>query len=75
VQRIGLVAAGIAALVTLVFEILYRHDIHAHDIWHMMALFDLLYGFVGCIVLVRVSKGLGHAWLQRKETYYGDEQL
>jgi hypothetical protein len=42
--------------------------------WHAMPLFDLIFGFIGCAVIIWVSKWLGHTWLQRKETYYGDEQ-
>jgi multisubunit Na+/H+ antiporter MnhB subunit len=75
VQRIWLVVMVIVGLTTLVFELVYRHEVHAHDVWHTMPLFDLIYGFVGAIVLVWVSKWLGHTWLQREETYYGDEQL
>jgi hypothetical protein len=41
--------------------------------WHAMPLFDLIFGFIGCAVIIGVSKWLGHTWLQRDETYYGDE--
>lgn len=33
-------------------------------------LFDLFYGFAGCVLLVIFSKALGRFWLQRKEDYY-----
>ncbi len=35
---------------------------------------DLLYGFIGCVVLVLASKALGVFWLQRDERYYQDEE-
>ena len=44
--------------------------------FHMPGLFAL-FGFVACVIIVVVSKLLGHYWLQRKEDYYdkndGDE--
>ena len=29
-----------------------------------------IFGFVGCVAIVVVSKLIGHYWLQRKEDYY-----
>jgi uncharacterized membrane protein YeaQ/YmgE (transglycosylase-associated protein family) len=72
--RAGFIAAAIAGLVTLVVEIVYRHAAPAYYMWHAMPLFDLIFGCIGCIVIIWVSKWLGHTWLQREETYYGDEQ-
>lgn len=31
-----------------------------------------IFGFVGCIVLIAVAKGLGLLFIQRKEGYYKD---
>lgn len=28
------------------------------------------FGFIGCLVLIRVCKGLGHVWLMKDEDYY-----
>ena len=73
-QRTGFIATAIAGLVTLVVEIVYRHTAHPYYMWHTMPLFDLIFGFIGCAVIIWVSKWLGHTWLQHEETYYGDEQ-
>lgn len=35
---------------------------------------DLLYGFIGCVVIVLAAKALGVFWLQRDERYYQDEE-
>ena len=35
-------------------------------------LFFALYGFVGCAVIVFVSKAIGKSALQRRESYYAD---
>ena len=71
--RVGLAIAAVIGLITLIFEIIYRHAAHPHFMWHKMPLFDLIYGAVGCLAIVFVSKWLGHAWLERESTYYGDE--
>lgn len=36
--------------------------------------FFAIYGFVGCVVIVYVSKWLGKYWLQRPEDYYEGER-
>lgn len=72
-KRFWLGAAGMIVGITIVLEIVYRHYGHPHFWWQATPTFDLLYGFAGCVVIVLASKWLGHAWLQRPETYYGDE--
>ena len=29
-----------------------------------------VYGLIGCIIMIFVCKGIGHAWLMKKENYY-----
>ena len=36
---------------------------------HMPGIFAL-FGFIGCVGVIAVSKLIGHYWLQRKEDYY-----
>ena len=43
---------------------------HPHFIWEKIPGFDALFGFIGCIIIVVVSKALGHHWLQKNEDYY-----
>ena len=43
---------------------------HGETWWHHMPGFDLVYGAVGCMAIVIVSKALGKVWLQRRERYY-----
>jgi hypothetical protein len=38
-------------------------------IWDVKTFF-VVYGFVGCVVIIFVSKWLGRFWLQRGEDYY-----
>lgn len=41
----------------------------AKYIWDIKTFFGV-YGFVGCIVIIFVSKAIGKYWLQRPEDYY-----
>ena len=40
--------------------------------WSHIPGFFALFGFIGCLVLIIVSKLAAHYWLQKKEDYYGD---
>lgn len=40
--------------------------------WEEIPYFYGIFGFIGCIVLILVSKLLGKLFLQRKETYYDE---
>ena len=43
---------------------------HPHFWWQKIPIFDVLFGFIGCIVIIVVSKWLGHHWLMKDEDYY-----
>ena len=43
---------------------------HAAFVWQELPVFSALYGFVGCMLIIVVSKALGHHWLQKEEDYY-----
>ncbi len=55
---------------TIAFDFLVpRHE--AHFWGDKVPGFWTVFGFIGCILLIRVMKGLAHAWLMKKEDYYG----
>jgi hypothetical protein len=56
----AVLTAGTAALDLLAHP-------HGETWWHHTPGFDLLFGFVGCALIVVVSKALGKAALQRPE--------
>ena len=58
---------GIAAVSLLGFIFPYQHP---HFWWQKIPVFDAVFGFVGCIVIILFAKGLGHRWLTRDEDYY-----
>lgn len=45
-----------------------RH--HATFIWDHIPGYGAVYGFVSCVVIILVSKAIGHACLMQKEDYY-----
>jgi hypothetical protein len=45
----------------------------AKFLWDVKAFFAV-YGFVGCVAIIFVSKWLGRFWLQRGEDYYDPHQ-
>ncbi len=40
--------------------------------WDGIGGFGAIYGFLSCVVIIAVSKGLGYALLYRSENYYDD---
>ena len=69
-RRSAWTLAATGAGATLVLEAASPH--HAAYAWHSLPGFDLVYGFLGCALIVVASKALGRAALQRPEQYYGD---
>ena len=39
-------------------------------VFFIIAIIAAVFGFVACVIIVIVSKFLGHRWLQRREDYY-----
>jgi len=42
---------------------------HPHFWWEKISVFDVVFGFVGCILLMLIARALGR-WVQRDEDYY-----
>lgn len=43
---------------------------HPHFFWEKIPVFDAVFGFIGCSLIILGSKALGHSWLQKDEDYY-----
>jgi len=65
---------GVVAVLLIAVEWSPWHEPHGSHWWHQVAGFDLVYGLLGCVVIVIVSKALGVVLLQRGEKYYENEQ-
>ena len=64
-----LIICGTALLISIVIEILFAGH-KGYFWWHKIIGFNIVYGFLGCIVVVYGSKLLGKAFIQRDEDYY-----
>jgi hypothetical protein len=67
---------SIALTVTLVISVVMSFvgpSKEAEFLWDVKAFFAV-YGFVGCVAIIFVSKWLGRYWLQRSEDYYDPHQ-
>lgn len=73
-MRRGWAAGALVAGATLVLELVFRHAAHPVYPWHSAPAFDLVYGFLGCALIVVASKALGRARVQKPESYYGEDE-
>ena len=65
--------ALLAACIALEVAVPADHGAHWTAVWfHSIPGFNAALGFVGCVVLAKVSKGLGKLLLQRAPDYYGE---
>jgi hypothetical protein len=64
------VAYAVLALTVVVDFFLLRH--HPHFFWDSIPGFSAGYGFIGCVLIIVVSKAFGHYWVARSEDYYDD---
>ena len=54
----------------IVFDILIpRHVVHFFG--DKIPAFWSVFGLICCILMIRIMKGIAHAWLMKKEDYYG----
>jgi hypothetical protein len=64
------IAIAVVVALTVAGEVAFHDAAHALHWWHELPGFDLVYGLVGCLAIIVVSKALGKVWLQRPEDYY-----
>ncbi len=58
------------ALIPFVLVDILLHESHGYPAGSGIPGFFALFGLVGCVTIVLISKWLGHNWLQRKDDYY-----
>lgn len=57
-------------LILVVLSDFFVHREHAAFFWDHIPGWSALYGFISCIVIILVSKFIGHEWLLKEEDYY-----
>lgn len=63
--------AYVILALTVVLDLFIPRD-YVHFFWDDIPGFSAVYGFISCILIIIVSKALGHYWLSRPEDYYDD---
>jgi predicted tellurium resistance membrane protein TerC len=63
--------AYVILALTVVLDLFIPRD-YVHFFWDDIPGFSAVYGFISCILIIIVSKTLGHYWLSRPEDYYDD---
>lgn len=71
-KRLWFVGVVLFATPIVLLDLIYRHHAPVESWWHGTPAFDLVYGFIGCVGIILISKWIGHVWLQRGENYYQD---
>jgi len=65
-----LIICGVILALSVLIEVLFVHH-HVEYWWQGLIGFDIIYGFVGCVAIIVISKKLGKLFIQRKDDYYG----
>lgn len=74
-RRAGLVrvCAAVLALLVVVDAVPgWVNKEHAHTAVEKIPGFWAVFGFLGCVVLILVSKAFGHAGIMKREDYYDE---
>jgi hypothetical protein len=64
-------AVGLVLILVLALGLIARPQRVDH-FWEKLPIFEAVFGFLGCLLIIFVSKALGHLFLQKKEDYYDD---
>jgi hypothetical protein len=59
-----------ASLILAVAADFFVRREHVAFFWDKLPGFSAVYGLISCILIIVVSKALGHKWLIKKEDYY-----
>jgi hypothetical protein len=66
--RIYYVSLAVSVLIGILYHLLCHPE--AHFVWDNLPAFHALFGFIGCVLIIVLSKFLGHHWLMKEEDYY-----
>lgn len=67
-KKVKIIAYGVLALLIAVDFIIPRHEIHFFG--DKIPGFWSFFGFIACVLIIVVSKWIGHLWLMKDENYY-----
>lgn len=56
--------------ISLFLGLFIHHESPANYIWKKISIFEAIFGFIGCLMLIFFAKALGRFLLERDEDYY-----
>ncbi|MEK6672403.1 MAG: hypothetical protein AABY42_02875 [Nitrospirota bacterium] len=62
--------AALVVIILIEIAVSLLHLSHGHFSFDALPGFGSIYGFVSCVIIIVVSKFIGHLWLMKKEGYY-----
>ncbi|MCI0469296.1 MAG: hypothetical protein L0Y62_04435 [Nitrospirae bacterium] len=68
-KRIFYIGLALIAL-SEILAIYVFHLGHGHFWFEDFPAFGSIYGFISCVLIIVVSKIIGHIWLMKREDYY-----
>jgi hypothetical protein len=70
VVRLSLALLALLVVIDAIPGIIHKE--HAHTAAEQFPGFWAVFGFVGCVVLIILSKAFGHAGIMQREDYYDE---
>jgi len=58
-------------IVLVIYDVIIHLGAHSHYFVDNIPGFWTMFGIVGCFVLIKVAKGIAHAFLSKDEDFYG----
>ena len=59
----------VGIMLTCILGFLFPNK-HPHFWWQKIPVYDALFGFAGCIMIIFFSKWIGHRWIMKDKDYY-----
>lgn len=63
------IVLGVITVISIIAQMLGEPG---HSPWSAIPAFWTIFGFVGCALIIIVSKAVGKYWVQRREDYYDE---
>lgn len=70
IQKVKKILYALLGFLVVADFFIYRE--HAALMWESIPGFNALYALVATVLIIVISKFLGHAWLMKPENYYGE---
>lgn len=70
-KKIHWIILAVITVISLVVELTMEHDPSHSHWWNSIPGFYIIFGFIGCVAIIVISKALGKLFIQKKEDYYG----